>query len=36
VLYGQLELDSFSLEGLGEKKLKGKTILAEESLTVKL
>ena len=36
VLFGELELDSFSLEGVGIKKLKGKTIPVNESLTIKL
>ena len=36
VLFGELELDSFSLNGVGTKKLKGKTIFAKESLTIKL
>ncbi len=36
VLHGQLDLDSFSLEDVGTKKLKGEAILANESLTIKL
>ena len=34
VLYGQLELKSLTLQGIGKKKLKGKTILKGESITV--
>ncbi|WP_406684722.1 non-lysosomal glucosylceramidase [Seonamhaeicola sp. MEBiC1930] len=34
VLYGQLELKSFTLKGLGKKKLRRKTISNGESLTV--
>jgi len=34
VLSGQLELDSFSLEGVGSKKLKGKVIHAAETLRI--
>ncbi|MEI6865751.1 GH116 family glycosyl-hydrolase [Flavicella sp.] len=36
VLYGQIQLDTFSLEGQGKKKLNGEIILVNESLTVKL
>lgn len=36
VLYGQLELNTFALEGLGEKKLKGKTIEKGDSLQIDL
>jgi hypothetical protein len=36
VLYGQLELDSFALEGLGLKKLKGKTINSGETIIIKI
>jgi uncharacterized protein (DUF608 family) len=35
VLYGQLELDTFAIEGLGSKKLKGKTIAEGETLQIK-
>ncbi len=34
VLYGQLELKSLTLQGLGKKKLKGKTISKGENITV--
>ncbi len=36
VLFGELELDSFSLEGIGSKKLKNKKIHATEILKIKL
>ncbi|MGQ1786157.1 GH116 family glycosyl-hydrolase [Saccharicrinis sp. GN24d3] len=36
VLYGQLELDSFSLEGRGTKKIKSKTIHSTEKINIKL
>jgi uncharacterized protein (DUF608 family) len=36
VLYGQVELDSFSLEGIGTKKLRGKVIHSDEILLIVL
>ncbi len=36
VLYGKLELNSFSLEGLGKKKLKGKSITEGNLIAIKL
>ena len=36
VLFGQLELNTFTLEGLGSKKIKGKTIAQGESISIKL
>jgi len=36
VLSGEVELDSFSLDGMGTKKLKGKTIEEGESLQLNL
>ncbi|MBP0904155.1 GH116 family glycosyl-hydrolase [Mariniflexile gromovii] len=36
VLYGKLELSRFTLEGVGTKKLKTKTINASETLNIKL
>ncbi len=36
VLSGKLELNSFSLEGVGTKKLNGNTIQASEAVTIKL
>ncbi|CAH8293880.1 uncharacterized protein (DUF608 family) [Mariniflexile fucanivorans] len=36
VLFGELKLDSFSLEGVGTKKLKGKLIDSSKTLNIKL
>jgi uncharacterized protein (DUF608 family) len=36
VLYGKLELNSFSLEGVGSKKLRGKLLKSSESINIKL
>jgi uncharacterized protein (DUF608 family) len=36
VVYGQLELDSFSLDGVGTKKMKSKTIHESETLNITL
>ncbi len=36
VLHGQLELESFSLDGVGTKKMKGKTIYSSETEKIKL
>ncbi len=36
VLFGKVELDSFSLEGIGTKQLKGKTIQTSETEKIKL
>lgn len=36
VLFGELELNSFSLKDLGTKKLRGKQINSSESITIKL
>ncbi|MBP0904160.1 GH116 family glycosyl-hydrolase [Mariniflexile gromovii] len=36
VLFGKLELNSFSLEGVGKKKLNGKNIVEGKELTIKL
>jgi hypothetical protein len=35
VLYGQLKLKTFALEGLDEKKLKDKTIMANQKMIFK-
>lgn len=36
VIFGEVELDSFSLEGIGTKKLKGEMIHSDETLSIKL